>query len=266
MGLLVQGGNNVIEGGRTLVLLNIVTDGLQLFFDPNDDNSYPGTGTAVNNIAPIASSNNITGTLDDSAMYINPADSAAYFRVRSDSVVQRMEFSGTITRNADEASTVMFYFWSNYNARGQYGNSQAFFGGKYTNYMALESPSTTASTYRPEAETNGVGTPDGNHDYFAKPDDGEVFTTGSWQSWTSVFSNSTGSNYYNGTLNANTYNFLAPGSSAHTFNRLGSSSTGTDSNSRGGDIRMGALLVYNRALSQQEISQNLDVLDRRFRD
>jgi len=29
---------------------------------------------------------------------------------------------------------------------------------------------------------------------------------------------------------------------------------------------MGALLVYNKALNQDEINQNLDILNRRFRD
>ena len=51
----------------------------------------------------------------------------------------------------------------------------------------------------------------------------------------------------------------------HSFNRLGSTSTGTHGDARGGDIRMGALLIYNRALTQDEVRQNLDVLDRRFR-
>ena len=261
MSVVLQGGSTVIQGGITRIMPNIVEDGLVLFFDPNDNNSYPGSGTSVTNIAPDSTNNGISGTLDDTAMYINPGGSdAAYFRVRSDSVIQRLDFSGTVTRNANQASTLQFFFWSNYNANGQYGNSQAFFGGKFTNYMALESPSSDATTYRPEAETNGGS--DGNHDYFARPSDGEVFATGSWSSWTSVFNNTTGSNYFNGNLNSTTYPLVSD--SVHSFSRLGSNSTGTDSGARGGDIRMGALLVYNRALSEEEIKQNLKVLDRRF--
>jgi len=258
MSVIIQGGEIVIQGGKFKVFQDIVLDGLQLFFDPNDENSYSGTGTSLNNIAPAASTNNITGTLDDASMYVNPGGgSAAYFRVRSDTVVERIDFSGTVSRNADEESTVLFYFWSNYDATGQYSNSQAFFGGKFTNYMALRGGSN--GFYGTEAETNGGS--EGNHDYFAN-EEGNIFQTGSWQSWTSVFSNTTGSNYYNGTLNNTTYPLVSD--SAHSFNRLGSTSTGTGGGDRGGDIRMGALLVYNRALSSDEVRQNLDVLDRRF--
>ena len=259
MSIIIQ--NKTILSGNSQIGSSIVEDGLTFYLDPNNVNSYAGSGTDVFNIAPNASNNNISGSLDASSMYVNPSGEAAYFRVRSDSVVQRLNFSGTITRNANQSSTLMFYFWSNYNARGQYGNSQAFFGGKYTNYMALESPSSDASTYRPEAETNGGS--EGNHDYFANPSDGEVFTTGSWSSWTSVFNNTTGSNYFNGNLNSTTYPLVSD--SVHSFNRLGSNSTGTDSGARGGDIRMGALLVYNRALTEEEIVRNLTLLDRRFK-
>lgn len=262
MGLIIQGGNTLIEGGRTRVMLNIVEDGLTLFFDPNDNRSYPDSGTSVFNIAPQATNNGITATLDASSMYVDPADGAAYFRVRSDSVVQRMDFSGTISRPADESSTVMFYFWSNYNAQGQYGNSQAFFGGKYTNYMALTGGNN--GTYGVEGETDGVGTPQGNHDYFARNDDSPGFVTSAWQSWTSVFDNDQSHNYFNGKRGANTRDFLSPSTSTHSFNRLGSNSTGTSSSARGGDIRMGALLIYNRALTGEEVRQNLDILDRRF--
>lgn len=262
MGIIFK-GTNVIQGALR-VNQHIVEDGLTLLFDPNNISSYPGTGTDVLNIAPEATSNNITGTLDDTSMYVNPSDGAAYFRVRSDTVVQRLDFSGTVTRNADEASTVMFYFWSNYNAQGQYGNSQAFFGGKYTNYMAITGGNN--GTYGVEAETNGAGTPEGNHDYFGRNNDNPGFVTSAWQSWTSVFNSNQATNYFNGNLGDVTHNFLSPSTSAHSFNRLGSTSTGTGSGDRGGDIRMGALLIYNRALSGEEVRQNLDVLDRRFRN
>lgn len=257
MGLTLQGGNTVFQGGRNRVLLNIVENGLTLFFDPNDTNSYSGAGTTVNNIAPSSSTNGVGGTLDTSSMYVNPSNGAAYFRVRSDSVIQRLELSSTITRDTDDdATTVMFYFWSNYDASSQYAGSQSFFGGKYTNYMALSGGSGT--TYGATAETNG-GTV-GNHDHFAG--ESGVFQKSTWQSWTNVIANATSSNYYNGTLHPTTRTMNDQ--SFHSFSRLGSSSTGTGSGNRGGDIRMGALLIYNRALTSEEVRQNLDVLDRRF--
>lgn len=257
MAVLIQGGSTVIQSNTTL-MSSIVEDGLILYMDPNDVNSYSGTGTAVSNIAPTATSNNVTGTLDASSMYVNPAGAAAYFRVRSDTVIQRLEFSSTITRDTDDDdSTVMFYFWSNYDGSSQYAGSQAFFGGKYTNYFALKGGSGT--TYGAEAETNG-GTV-GNHDYMAN--ESSVFQVAEWQSWTNVVSSAVSRNYYNGVLHNNTY--AMNDQSVHSFARLGSNSTGTSSGARGGDIRMGALLIYNRALNQDEINQNLDILNRRFR-
>lgn len=260
MSITIQGGQTVIQGSNFKVFQDIVLDGLQLFFDPNDADSYAGSGTDVFNIAPNETNNGISGSLDAASMYVNPSDSAAYFRVRSDSVIQRLDFSGTISRDADDgSSTVMFYFWSNYDGTGQYGNSQAFFGGKYTNYMAIVGG--TDGTYGVEAETNGGD--DGNHDYMARTNETPGFVTGSWSSWTNIITEATSSNYYNGVLNNATYGMA--NNAVHSFSRLGSNATGTDSNARGGDIRMGALLIYNRALSGDEVRQNLDVLDRRFR-
>ena len=258
MSITLQGGNTVIQT-NTRILSSITENGLTLFFDPNDINSYTGTGTSVSNIAPDISTNGVTGTLDSSTMYVNPSDSAAYFRVRSDTVVQRLEFSSTITRDTDDqSSTIMFYFWSNYDASGQYAGSQSFFGGKYTNYFALSGGSGT--TYGATAETNG-GTV-GNHDHMAG--EGGVFQKSAWQSWTNVVDSAVSRNYYNGVLHPTTY--AMNDQSIHSFNKLGSSSTGTGSGNRGGDIRMGALLIYNRALTVNEIRQNLDILNRRFRN
>ena len=237
---------------------DVVRDGLLLYMDPNKTASYPGTGTAVTNIAPSGSTNNIDGTLTNASMWVNPSDGPAYFRVETDdnNNLRVLTFDSTISRAGNGDSTLMFYFWSNYVANGQYSNSQAFFGGKYTNYMALRGGSN--GSYGTEAETNGVGEPGGNHDYFANQG-GNIFQTGTWSSWTSVFDSGTASNYYNGTLNGTTYSIGA--STAHSFPRLGSTSTGNGSGDRGGDIRMGALLLYNRVLSDAEIRKNLDIFD-----
>ena len=138
--------------------------------------------------------------------------------------------------------------------------------------MALQYTSSRPDFYTPEGETNGQNSPDGNHDYFSHTGvnyERNAFVTGSWSSWTSVINDETGSNWFNGNPGvgrdaANEYH-LSSSTAEHTFSRLGSNSTGTGGGSRGGDIRMGALLLYNRVLSEEEIKQNLDVLDRRFR-
>ena len=255
---VVQVKDDIDEDDNTFLDGDIIRDGLIFYMDPNKDSSYPGTGTAVTNIAPSGTSNGIDGTLDNADMFINPSDGAAYFRVQSTATVKRLEFDSTISRAGNGDSTLMFYFWSNYNASGQYSNSQAFFGGKYTNYMALRGGGGT--NYSSEAETNGGS--EGNHDYFANEGTTNM-AVGEWNSWTSIFDSGTASNYYNGVLNGATYSLNS--TSTHSFVRLGSSSTGTGSGDRGGDIRMGAVVLYNRVLSEQEIRYNLSVFDQRYK-
>lgn len=249
----IEANNNQFLDG------DVVRDGLLLYMDPNKTSSYSGSGTAVTNIAPSGSTNNIDGTLTNSSMWVNPSDGPAYFRVETDDSanIRVLTFDSTISRAGNGDSTLLFYWWSDYNGGSQYSNSQAFFGGKYTNYMALRSLNGSTTKYWPEAETNGVGEPEGNHDYFAQ--DGDVFNVGEWNSWVSVFDSGTASNWYNGVENATTYSLGS--ATTHSFPRLGSTSTGSGSGDRGGDIRMGALLLYNRVLSDAEIRKNLDIFD-----
>ena len=249
----IEANNNQFLDG------DVVRDGLLLYMDPNKTSSYSGTGTDVTNIAPSGSTNNVDGTLTSSSMWVNPSDGPAYFRVETDDSanIRVLTFDSTISRAGNGDSTLLFYWWSDYNGGSQYSNSQSFFGGKYTNYMALRSLNGSTTKYWPEAETDGVGEPEGNHDYFAQ--DGDVFNVGEWNSWVSVFDSGTASNWYNGVENATTY---ALGSATtHSFPRLGSTSTGSGSGDRGGDIRMGVLLLYNRVLSDAEIRKNLDIFD-----
>lgn len=257
-----QVADAIAENNNQLLDGDVVRDGLLLYMDPNKTSSYPGTGTAVTNIAPSGSTNNIDGTLTNASMWVNPSDGPAYFRVETDDTnnLRVLTFDSQISRAGNGDSTLMFYWWSDYNANGQYSNSQAFFGGAFTNYMALESSSSTETRYRPEAETDGIGEPEGNHNYFAKPSDGYVFNQSEWSSWTSIFDSETASNWFNGTESSSTYTLGS--STTHYFTRLGSTATGDCSYPcRGGDIRMGALLLYNRVLSDAEIRKNLDIFD-----
>jgi len=253
--------DDIEENDNRWVDGDVVRDGLVLYMDPNKTSSYPGTGTAVTNIAPSGSTNNIDGTLTNASMWVNPSDGPAYFRVETDDSanIKVLTFDSQISRAGNGDSTILFYWWSDYLAGSQYSNSQAFFGGKYTNYMALRTLNSSTTNYWPEAETDGIGEPGNNHDYFAKESDGAVFNVGEWNSWVSIFDSGTASNWYNGTENANTYALGA--ATTHYFSRLGSTSTGSGGGDRGGDIRMGTLLIYNRVLSDAEIRKNLDIFD-----
>lgn len=258
--------------GNVLINNHIVEENLQLFLDPNNDESYnyipgqPETYLTVRNIAPPATNNGISGSLTNSDQHADYGTRNSYINVETSDASNQvtMSFSENVVRNVDEESTLQFYFWSDYDATGQYGGSaQSFFGGKYTNYMSLLGGG--GSTYGAEAETNGVGAPDNNHDYFARSSDNANFTKGAWNSWTSVFSGSKNWNYYNHNISV-TRSFLSNDTAVHSFSKLGSTSAGSTSADRGGEIRMGALLLYDRALTTEEVEQNLDVLNRRFQD
>ena len=235
----------------------LVLDQLALMYDVGNRNSYT-SGTTLTNMAPAEFSNNINGTLDNASMVTTPSDAHPYIQLETDdgANLRRISLGSTITLDTDDDNrTLSIWFWSNYNSTGQYSNSHALLGGKYTNYWAVRN--TSATTYTTEAETNG-GTI-GNHDYFSN---GEGLLFGAWNNWTVVWDSGDAQNYINGAYAGNTYEMNT--NSVFSFNRIGSTSTGNTSNDRGGTWRLGGFLLYNKALSQAELDQNHQVFLQKF--
>ena len=246
-----------IQGTKLQINPQIVKDQLQLYFDVGNTNSYT-TGTTLNNMAPTQFNNGVTGTLDNSSMVQTPANKYPYIQIETDnsSALKRISLSSTISIDGDDGErTMSVWFWSNYNATGQYSASHALFGGKYVNYWAVKNNS--ATSYITEAETNGGV--DGNHDYFSN---GHSLIFGGWNNWTVVWSGGNATNYINGSIVGSSYAMATD--SVFSYNTIGSTSTGSGSGDRGGTWRFGGLLLYNKALSTSELDQNNKVFQLKF--
>jgi hypothetical protein len=246
-----------VRGTKLQINPKIVKDQLQLYYDVNNINSYV-SGTALTNMAPSAFSNGVNGTLDNSSMVQTPANVHPYIQIETDnsSALRRISLSSTITFDTDDdARTMTVWFWSDYNGTGQYANSHALFGGKYVNYWAIKNNGVT--TYQTEAETNG-GTV-GNHDYFSYE---HSLVFGGWNNWTVVWNGTTAQNYINGSNIGSSYTMNDE--SVFSYDKIGSTSTGTGSSNRGGTWRFGGLLIYNKALSLAELNQNHKVFQSKF--
>ena len=239
-----------IRGTKLQLNPRIVKDQLQLYYDVGNANSYT-TGTALNNMAPAKFNNGVTGTLDNSSMVQTPTDKYPYIQIETDdgANLRRIALDSTISIDGDDGErTMSIWFWSNYNATGQYSASHALFGGKYVNYWAVKNNS--ATSYITEAETNGGD--DGNHDYFSN---GHSLIFGGWNNWTVVWSGGNATNYINGSNVGSSY--AMANNSVFSYNTIGSTSTGSGSGDRGGTWRFGGLLIYNKALSLAELNQKV---------
>lgn len=247
-----------VRGTKLQINPQIVKDQLQLYYDVNNLNSYT-SGTSLTNMAPAQFSNGVNGTLDNTSMVQTPSNLHPYIQIETDnsSALRRISLSSTITFDTDDdARTMSVWFWTDYDASGQYSQSHALFGGKYTNYWAVKN-SSGPSNYRTEAETNG-GTV-GNHDHFTN---GHSLNYQGWNNWTVTWSGGISRNYINGTYHSNTNTMNDQ--SVFSYDKIGSTSTGTGSNNRGGTWRFGGLLIYNKALSQAELDQNHKVFQLKF--
>ena len=247
-----------VSGTQIQLNPQIVKDELQLYYDVNNRNSYV-SGTTLTNMAPAQFTNGVNATLDNSSMVQTPTDKHPYIQLETDdgANLRRISLDSTISFSTDDTNrTMSVWFWSDYDSTGQYSSSHALFGGKYTNYWAVKN-SGGATTYVTEAETNGGN--DGNHDYFSN---GESLNYGAWNNWTVVWNGGNAQNYINGAYAGSSYAMAT--NSTFSYNRIGSTSTGSGSGDRGGTWRFGGLLIYNKALSLAELNQNHKVFQLKF--
>jgi len=203
-------------------------------------------------------SNLQNGTLYNSPIVQTPYHLPPYIQIETDDTnnLRRISLDSTISIDGDDGErTMSVWFWSNYNATGQYSSSHALFGGKYTNYWAVKNNS--ATSYITEAETNGGN--DGNHDYFSN---NHSLIFGGWNNWTVVWSGGNAQNYINGSNVGSSYAMAT--NSVFSYNTIGSTSTGNTNNDRGGTWRFGGLLIYNKALTEAELDQNHKVFQLKF--
>lgn len=249
---------NKSRGTQLQLNPQIVKDQLQLYYDVNNRNSYT-TGTTLTNMAPAQFTNGVNGTLDNSSMVQRPDNLHPYIQIETDdgANLRRISLDSTISFDTDDDSrTMSVWFWTDYDATGQYSSSHALFGGKFKNYWAVKN-SSGPSNYRTEAETNGGD--DGNHDHFTG---GQSLNYQGWNNWTVTWSGGVARNYINGTYHSNTYSMA--NNSTFSYNIIGSTSTGSTGEDRGGTWRFGGLLIYNKALTESELDQNHKVFQLKF--
>ncbi len=235
----------------------LVLDQLVLMYDVGNRNSYT-SGTTLMNMAPASTNNGVEGTLDNVSMVTTPSNAHPYIQLETNdgANLRRVTLDSTISLSTDDTNrTLSTWFWSNYNSTGQYSNSHALLGGKYVNYLGVANSS--ATTYTTTAETDG-GTL-GNHDYFSN---GQSLNFGAWNDWTVVWNGGDAQNYINGVAVGSTFEMNTD--STFSFNRIGSTSTGNTSNDRGGTWRLGGFLLYDKALTADEVTQNNKVFKQKF--
>ena len=228
----------------------LVRSGLTMMFDPAEATSYSGSGTTLTNIAPVESNNGINATLDNADMYTSGI--TPYFSITADNVntTKRIEFDSP-TAHLPSGSTLSIFWWSDYDPSGNYSSAMGLHAqNRWVDYMAV-GRNAGELIWDTEGETNGVGMPEGNHDYFASTQN-IGFNIGDWNEWTSRFDNLTANNFYNGTLDS--YSRALSPTSQLTLNRIGATSVGPSE--RMGNFRVGRWMLYNRALTDNEVRAN----------
>jgi len=213
----------------------IVTSGLVLALDAADQNSYPGTGTAWNDM----SGNGNTGTLVNSPTYSSTNGGTLIFNGSN-------QYGNTLTNNfAIGSNSKSLQVWFKQNVSGTvdviygYGNSVTaqFFGLYY------------------DASNRIVFWGYNTADYVTS----YIISTNVWYNVAITYISPTVYIYVNGVLIGQN-NYTANTGTAYSM--IGANTTGGPSNYLHGNISN--VQVYNRALSSTEILQNYNAQKSRF--
>jgi len=217
---------------------SIVTNGLTLYLDAANIKSYPGTGTAWNDL----SSNNKNATLTNSPAYTS-SGAGSYFTFLSASN-QYATISGSQTLT--QATFIVWIYRS---------GIQPFYAG------ILFSRSTATSGLGFRDTTNQIGytwNDAGNTYNWAS---GLVVPDSTWCMCAISISSTSATAY----LYQNSGITSSINSVAHSSSTLDSLNLARDSlNVRYFNGRIGNAMLYDRALSQTEISQNFDAQRGRY--
>lgn len=211
----------------------IVTDGLIFYVDAANPKSYPGTGSAWNDLSE--NKNHVT-------LFGSPVFNSAQKWFEFDGVDDYGSFLGLTLSRTSSAFSVWFTVGVNHT--GNYGNrglilANVSTGGKYNNLFAIQSSVAISG----ETLTN--------EEYFTY---GEVLQTG-WNNVTVSFENSIAKTYVNGVLSVTSNNLTDDVS----FNSI---SLGDATANYQGNISM--VSMYNRTLSSTEVLQNFNASRGRY--
>jgi hypothetical protein len=215
---------------------SIVTSGLVLALDAADRNSYPGSGTTWTDL----SGNGNTGTLTNGPTYSSSNSGSIVFDGADDYV----EISGNSSNTPSEMTLFCFVYPKNTRpeeiiATQNNGNGYRFMTRTYVGNTG------TTWGFAPSSAT----------EYSSST----VLSNNVWYSLAITYTSSSLLGYLNGTLN---WSVSSPIALVHGGNiRLGDGIGGAQVHLQ---ANLSSFMMYNRALTAAEISQNFNALRGRF--
>jgi hypothetical protein len=217
---------------------NTVTNGLVLYLDAGNTNSYPGTGTAWNDI----SGNRNNGTLTNGPTFNSSNGGNIVFDGIDDYGTTLLTRTGT-----NNCTISVWYRWN--------GSSSVSFitylGNQSGTGMGLILGGGVIGGQIPFGR---VGLIYGGITYTAT-NTTITMTSNVWANYVITRDTTTTTLYHNGVFNGSTT--LTPNGNASTLNYILGGGPGAGGN-------YGSFIFYNRALSSQEILQNYNALKGRY--
>ena len=228
----------------------IVTSGIQLYLDAADRNSYPGSGTTWRDL----SSNGLTGTLTNGPTFSQSNAGVINF----DSVDDYVENVGSTSSFSFIQNTGIYTIsaWVKLNALGTdryfLGNNDGT-GAQKGFYLGYEASSDRIRLLISYADPSL---------YTLNTSTGPYFTAGDWINVTCVGNGTSNQFYKNGSAISTTVNFgtFSTGNSARTL-AVGRINNFASNTWNGG---ISSVMIYNRALTASEVSQNFNAMRGRF--
>jgi len=215
--------------------LNLISDGLVMCYDPGNSKSYPGSGSAFNNLGSDLSNGTVFGGSSfnsDSSITFNGNQMLQH---NSNLSLDYMTVSIVFVRNGTDSAAGEDILFNKENVWEMKTNSNSLEWAVYANNQSW-------FWYAVQNITNGV-----KYHVCLSYDGGAVYT------------------YVNGVL-VQTYDYPDGGvlNKPNTFPKFNSRGTGSGAFSNVGNHKMYHWSVYSRALSPSEIRRNYDALATRF--
>jgi hypothetical protein len=229
-GVQISGGVQIYD----IPIVTVVTGNLSMYLDAGVTSSYPGTGTAWTDL----SGNNRNGTLTNGPTY-SSADGGAFTFNGSSQYVATTLSSATIS---DGTLSAWCYPIASPNAANYDGIIDGDLAGSYGTGFGIN---------------NGTYQAILNNQFWTTI--GQAVTLNQWVMVSMTFTATTALFYLNGAQVAN-LNYTRGAVSPGTNYLVGKSAA----NARYFNGRIATAMIYNRALSADEISQNFNALRGRY--
>lgn len=232
-GVTVEGG---ITAGNVAMPVTYVTNNLQLYYDPSNTASYPGSGTTINSLATT----NLTGTMSNIA-YTDP-----YFAYNGTSSTVSIADTAALEPGAGDFTLEAWIYYSVIAGSTRTSISKCNNGGNAADWSYGFRTNPAGVTYFEVGNgTTSVTSPT------------YTVTTGTWYQivgvWTNVAANSIALYINSAGQGSNSHSFATVKNSTNPL-YLGSYNGGEYSQWLNG--RMGIFRYYSSALTSDQILQN----------